>query len=142
MSPGRRLAVIASVVVGATLVAAIAVLDSPPQQREQRLDARRVQDLQQLESAIEVYHAGHKALPADLAALRAEMPGWNLAPGDPASGAQYGYEVLGDRSYRLCAQFTTDTAAADTPYGPVVDAWNHGAGRQCFNREVSSRPRQ
>ena len=141
MSPGRRLSVIASLVVGATLVAAIAVLDSPPQQREQRLDARRVQDLQQLENAIGVYHAGHKALPADMAALRAEMPGWNLAPGDPASGTPYGYEVLGERSYRLCAEFTTDTAA-DTPHGPVVDAWKHGAGRQCFNREVASPPRK
>src|SRR5690606_16652197 len=133
MSPGRRLSVIASVVVCATLVAAIVVLDSPPQQREQRLDARRVQDLQQLGNAIEAYHAGHKALPADLAALRAEMPGWNLAPGDPASGTPYSYEVLGERSYRLCAEFTTDTAAAEaSPYGPVVDAWKHGAGRQCF----------
>ena len=140
MSPGRRLAVIASVVVGATLVAAIAVMDSPPEQREQRLDARRVQDLQHLESAIAVYHAGHKALPGDLATLRAEMPGWNLAPGDPASGVPYGYEVSGARSYRLCAEFTTDTAAADTPHGPEGDAWKHGAGRQCFNREVANRP--
>jgi len=141
MSPGRRLSVIASVVVGATLVAAIMVLDSPPRQREQRLDARRVQDLQQHENAIATYHAGHKALPDDLDALRA-MPGWNLAPGDPVTGAPYGYEVLGERSYRLCAEFTTDTASADTPYGPVVDAWKHGAGRQCFNREVASPPRK
>lgn len=142
MSPGRRLSVIASVVVGATLVAAIVVLDSPPQQREQRLDARRVQDLQQIGNAIDIYHDRNKALPADLAALRAEMSGWNLAPGDPASAAPYGYEVLGERSYRLCAQFTTDTAAAEAPYGPVVDAWKHGAGRQCFNREVANRPQQ
>ena len=141
MSPGRRLAVIASVVVGATLVAAIAVLDSPPRQREQRLDARRVQDLQQHENAIAAYHAGHKALPDDLAALRA-MPGWNLAPGDPETGAPYGYEVLGERSYRLCAKFSTDTAAAEAPYGPVVDAWKHGASRQCFTREVANRPQQ
>src|SRR5690606_37413954 len=112
MSPGRRLAVIASVAVGATLVPAIAVLDAPPRHREQRLDARRVQDLQQHENAIAAYHAGHKALPDDLAALRA-MPGWNLAPGDPETGAPYGYEVLGERSYRLCAKFSTDTAAAE-----------------------------
>lgn len=142
MSPGRRLAVIASVVVGATLVAAIVVMDSPPEQREQRLDARRVQDLQQLADAIGEYHAGHKALPADLAALQAQMPGWNLAPGDPARGVPYEYEVLGARSYRLCAEFSMDTAAADTPHGPEVDAWKHGAGRHCFNREVANRPRR
>lgn len=140
MSPGRRLAVIASVVVGATLVAAIAVMDSPPEQREQRLDARRVQDLQQIGNAIDIYHDRHKALPEGLAALQARMPGWKLAPGDPASGVPYDYEVLGERSYRLCAQFDTDTATADTPHGPEGDAWKHGAGRQCFNREVANRP--
>ena len=50
---GRNMLVFAAAVVLATLVAALWVMDSPAQQREKRLDARRVNDLQQIESQVD-----------------------------------------------------------------------------------------
>lgn len=136
MSAGRWLAIVASVVVAATLVAAIVVMDSPAEQREQRMDARRVQDLQRLERAVASYHAMHKSLPADMATIEAQ-PGWDLAAVDPESGQPYAYEVTGERSYRVCASFDTDTAAGDQA-NLVLDEWKHDAGPHCFSREVQA----
>ncbi len=136
MSTGRRLSIVASVVVAATLVAAVVVMDSPALQREQRLDARRVQDLQRIVHAVYTYHAEHAALPAGMAELQAQ-PGWDLALVDPVDGMPYAYEVLDKGRYRLCASFDTDTASGDQA-GMVADEWKHGAGRHCFNREARS----
>lgn len=134
-TPGRWLAIAASVVVVATLVAAVVAMGPPSKQREARLDARRVQDLQRIVQAVDAYYANHKALPADMATLTAQ-PGWGLAMADPQGGTPYAYEVSGARTYRVCASFTTDTAkAADAPWAP--DSWNHGIGRQCFQQSVA-----
>ena len=78
MSHGRLLSIVASVVVAATLVAAITVMDTPAQQREQRVDARRVDDLQNIGNAVDAYHARNGALPADIGVIMSQ-PGWDLA---------------------------------------------------------------
>lgn len=138
MSSGRLLSIIASVVVLATLAAAIAVMDTPSQQREWRMDERRVQDLQRLVGAARSFHQLHERLPADMTAL-AGQPGLGLATLDPASGAPYEYAPTGERSFRVCASFGTDTAATNADRHPVgPDSWNHPAGRYCFSREVEA----
>ena len=61
-------------------------------------------------------------------------PGTGL-PRDPVDGGSYGYQVTGERSYRLCARFGTDTARdGRQPFGG--DAWLHGSGTHCFDRRV------
>ena len=135
-APGRWVAIAASVVVAATLVVAVLLMGSPAEQRELRLDARRVQDLQHLERAVQAYYSEHQALPDSVAAL-ATQPGWDLSSSDPVDGSAYAYSTTGERSYRLCARFTTDTALT-TPagVGAEPDRWNHALGRQCFERKV------
>ena len=132
-SPGRWFALVAIVAVVATLVAAFMVMRSPGEQRKVSLDQRRIQDLVQLDHAIDAYALVHDALPADLATL-ARQPGSLLPTADPVTGAAYGYEPGADRHYRLCAVFDTDTALTNDAmsYGPA--SWTHGAGRHCFER--------
>lgn len=132
---GRRLAIGASVVVLATVVAAVLVTGSPSAQREARLDARRVRDLAQVVDAIGHHVKDAGSLPANLATL-ADRPGMRLAIVDPVSGKPYEFEPTGPRSYRLCASFSTDTAVTPppNPYWPKGVEWAHGIGRQCFDR--------
>ncbi|MGH8085278.1 MAG: hypothetical protein ACREPV_08365 [Lysobacter sp.] len=133
---GRWLAIAASVVVVATVVAAIRVMGSPSAQREMKLDSRRIDDLNHIVQVIEHYAELNNALPADLATL-ARQPGQRLAITDPVDGAAYGYEVTGKRSYRLCAVFATDTAKTPAMDGRWnADDWDHGAGRYCFERRA------
>jgi len=135
---GRWLAILATVVVVATLAAAFMVMRSPGEQRKVTLDQRRVQDLMQLGHAVDRHAMLRGVLPPDLATLARE-PGTLLATGDPVTGAPYEYLVEGDRRYRLCAVFDTDTALTrDTAYaGP--GEWTHGAGRHCFERVAPRR---
>jgi hypothetical protein len=133
---GRWIAIIASVVVVATIVAAIVVMGPPSTQRLSRLDERRVTDLGNLTQAIQAYREAHDRLPADLPVLAAE-PGSRLAIVDPGTAQPYGYAVLGAREYQLCARFDTDTAATmEPPVAWVPGDWNHGVGTRCFKRSV------
>ena len=133
---GRWIAIVAGIVVLATVVAAIVVMGPPSQQRLQRLDERRIADLGRIQLAVQSYRNMHDGLPVSLAAL-AEKPGMRLSIVDPASGEPYGYEPTGDSGYRLCARFATDTAnAMDAAQTWPPGGWDHAAGRQCFERRV------
>ena len=134
--PGRRVAIAASVVVVATLIASIAVMGPPSRQRQHRLDERRVADLGRIQMALQVYRNAHDTLPAGLSVLAA-APGARLPIRDAESGEAYGYERKDDSSYRLCARFATDTAEAlDAPPTWPPGGWEHAAGWQCFERKA------
>ena len=131
-APGRWLAIAASVVVVATVVASVLVTGTPAQRRAIKLDERRVEDLQRLSSAIDRHYRANNQLPASLAVV-AGKPGSRLDIVDPVTAAPYGYEPAGKKSYRLCAVFTTDTSVTGSPVGT---RWEHGVGRQCFGDDV------
>ena len=127
--PGRVVLGAVAVVVAATLVASVAVIRSPASEREARLDTRRAQDLARITGLVEAHYHRTGALPVGLDDLA--TPGIAL-PLDPVDGSDYVYEVTGERDYRLCARFVTDTARDQRqPWGG--DAWRHGVGQHCFD---------
>ena len=121
----------------AAVIAAIVVLGSPMEQRQRRLDERRVHDLTTIVNTISLYASTHEALPSELSVL-GKQPGPRRAPMDPDTGAPYEYSVLGAESYQLCAVFTMpspDASAAPISSYAEREGWTHGAGRQCFERK-------
>jgi hypothetical protein len=134
---GRWLAIAASVVVVATVVAAMLVMGSPASQRESRMDRKREQDMERIAMVIDLRAKTGQRLPVDLASLARE-PGRRLSIADPATEAPYAYQVTGDRSYRLCAVFTTDTAQ-ESRKAWIDQDWLHGKGRHCFDRKVDAK---
>jgi hypothetical protein len=46
---------------------------------------------------------------------------------DPESGAPYTYQVTGESTFKVCATFAQARDRASDP------AWNHPAGRHCFD---------
>ncbi|MEN1926719.1 DUF5671 domain-containing protein [Luteimonas sp. MJ293] len=126
---GRMVLGAAAVVILVTLVASVAVIRSPASEREARLDTRRAQDLARITGLVEAHYHRTGALPVGLDDLA--TPGIAL-PLDPVDGSDYVYEVTGERDYRLCARFVTDTARDQRqPWGG--DAWRHGVGQHCFD---------
>lgn len=135
---GRTLLVAAALIVLATLMTALWVMESPMKQRDRRIDERRTDQLDAIADAVEAWTREHKRLPASLAEL-ARQPGSSLAIADPVTGAPYEYQVLSESGYRLCASFATSTADR----GPGTDRiswnekhWMHPAGRHCFDRKA------
>lgn len=133
---GRALMLVATVVVVATLAAALWVMESPSKQRDRRIDERRTGELTAIADAIDAWVMARKALPASLAEL-ARQPGLSLPIVDPVDAAPYGYAAVSARAYRLCANFATSTA--DPRRGAAgrywtASEWKHPAGPHCFER--------
>jgi hypothetical protein len=129
MRAALRALAIALVVAG--IAAGLYILGSPAQARVDRLDQRRIQDLQQIEGMVKVYWGRQKHLPNALEELSAE-PGMAINGTDPVTGAPYPYRVIDERTFELCAVFQ----GVSPRDGSSPNFWLHGAGRQCFRPAV------
>jgi hypothetical protein len=125
-----------------TIVCGFAVTGSPGTARLHKFDDRRVEDLRTIQTEIGNiclgdgrYHPPEerqlqRPIPATLEqvadAARRNRPDIR----DPETGDAYGYEILNERRFRLCAKFNFPR---DEVHDPV---WNHGTGLQCFEFDV------
>lgn len=135
----RGFAGAASTLTAAILVWGFLVVGSPAAERVRKLDERRVQDLQAVESAISRICLGRerlekpemkRPLPATLAEIAEEAREDRPSIVDPERGTGYEYTVKGETTYELCATF-------DQVRDVTWDArWNHPAGRHCFALDV------
>jgi hypothetical protein len=138
----RAFAGAASGVVLFTIVWGFAIAGSPGTARLHRFDERRVDDLQTIHTEIENVCLGGgryrspgerqllRPLPATLEEVANSAKRRRPNIRDPETGEAYGYEVLTETSYRLCARFRF---ARDEEHDPV---WNHQSGRHCFEFDV------
>jgi hypothetical protein len=131
MSPSRLAAIVGTVAVAAAVVAGLAVIGSPAEQRLLRLDERRVLDLRRLAQVVSSHWNARQALPSSAPEL---VDGRLLTrlPRDPSSDEPYEYRVSGQRQFELCAVFDRPSRAED-----AADFWYHDAGRRCFEFDVT-----
>jgi hypothetical protein len=136
MSVPRLAAWTSAIAVSAALIAGFLLAGSPAEQRQERFDARRLADLQQLAWAVDDYRNEHGAVPD---ALGQVVDGRRLSqlPADPATAAPYAYESLPPDGYRLCATFDRPSPAL-----APEQFWAHPAGNHCFDLEARVTPRR
>jgi hypothetical protein len=133
---GKILGIIAGTVAAAAVVTSI-WLNPPSVNRARALDGKRLQDLQQIETAISMYHKSHQALPSNLKAI--DNP-WSADWHDPETMQPYEYAITGEMSYRLCAVFSRNYERSDGPVGSLsvgISFWKHKAGRDCIQEAVA-----
>ncbi|MBI4599894.1 hypothetical protein HY732_03140 [Candidatus Uhrbacteria bacterium] len=133
--------------VAAVLVAGILTIGSPAQQRKERFDEQRVNDLMSLQSQLVAYWQSKQELPNDPDQLNDSLRGF-VVPVDPESGQEYQYTKTGDTAFRLCASFNRASSIKKgdsfrakpimMPYPAGMDGgtWEHGEGIQCFDRTI------
>ena len=129
-SPGKNIiiVVLVSIIVIASIVAGVLVLDPPAEERLRRLDERRVNDLRQLAYAIDLHWTREGVLPSALDSQLAEIDANQIA--DPETGEAYGYRKVDEDTYELCATFSRDTS--NEHLVSYREFWLHSEGRQCF----------
>lgn len=137
VSPHAVIGGVIALVVAGAVAAGLAVIGSPSEARLERLDARRIADLQSLSRLIDVYWARHGRLPSFLDALALDWPA--TATRDPVSGQPYEFRATGEKRYELCATF--DRPSTGTTHGLGEELWAHTAGRGCFPLEARAPPR-
>ncbi|NIP14904.1 MAG: hypothetical protein GWM88_09305 [Pseudomonadales bacterium] len=126
MNVNRVAAVTSSVMVAAVVLAGLIIAGSPGDQRLNRIDQLRVDDLRLIGTVLHRYWNQHEALPEALGQL-VDGRFLNELPRDPASGDPYEYERTAPDAVRLCGVFAR-ASAEDSP----DDYWYHDAGRHCF----------
>jgi len=134
--PSTLFAVVAAVVVGLTMLAAIAVSDPPWVVRDLKRDQDLTARLYAVQQSIANYHHNENKLPANLADLLAspqttpfEATAENLKEIDYSPGAD-------GRSYELCTVFLRASSGANTLFSQT---WKHDAGRSCFKLKLGDK---
>lgn len=127
------------------IVVGFLVMGSPYTQKEKRLDAERVTDLQTIQGQIISYWQAKQKLPKTLEDIKDPLSGFVL-PVDRTTQAQYEYVAKDKFSFQLCATFSKETptgVAVEDFSRPVSvyknsinENWQHGVGRVCFERTV------
>jgi hypothetical protein len=143
MSVDRRLMhrVFAAAATGVVVLSAawgFAATGSPGTARLYKLDERRIRDLMTIRMEIENISLGDRRynpreerqllrpLSQNLEQVADSAKDNRPDIRDPETGEVYGYEILDESSFRLCATFRL---ARDERRDPI---WNHETGRQCF----------
>ena len=134
----RALLGVVLVVVIATLGYSIFLLGAPGEQRDLRLDRERVSNLVDIARNVDIYWSLNGTLPRSFE----EMSGSRFSirsVNDPESDNQYGYNVVEDSAYELCAVFSTDTDESGASERLFSDrAWAHGIGLTCFQLKAEA----
>ncbi len=123
-----------TVVVAAAVGVGMFIAGAPSDERERRLDGRRVDDLVRIAEAADVFWTRHGRVPATLDELRNE-PGSDARAGDPETGEAYEFRPVGAAAFEVCARFARPTESTSREA-----FWSHGAGRQCFRRDARKVP--
>ena len=136
-APRRRdpLPALGAAAAAVAVVAGLVALGSPAEQRLERLDARRAQDLDAISRAIDRHEATHERLPATLDELQRSSD-VQVAITDPVTREPYGYEAGEGTAYELCATFERATGQREFRRGRPFS--RHEAGRHCFPRRAEA----
>ncbi len=131
MKLDRAFGIAACVVVVGGLVLAFLVIGSPGHARLIALDQQRVRDLDTIASGLRDRFGGTtdglpKLLPGDLTAR------------DPVTGRRYEFQKIDAKHYTLCARFALAAESADMAESSPWLKWPHGAGRTCYELNVSA----
>lgn len=140
------------IIIGVVTLAVIAgffVVGSPREERARRFDEQRIQHLQFVQGQIGEYYRAKERLPKSLEELNDSFRGI-IVPQDPEHRVPYGYEVKGNLTFELCANFNRPNLGQEqnhlgisklvTPEslgGPFgAETWEHGADQVCFERTI------
>ena len=136
----RTWGIVATVVVAAAVAYGFYIVGSPESRRTERLDDHRLEHLKAIvyETRDLVYDAEDKvmkrALFASLEELQAAARRRRITIADPATGKPYGYEVVDEHRFQICAEFD---GRRDEDWAVL---WNHEPGRRCWIIDVRDEP--
>ena len=155
MFPARRnmVRIGAAVLAIVTIVSGFFIVGTPAQARLARFDAQKVSDLQNIQSQVVYFWQAKQKLPVAITDLNNSL-NYGPVPVDAQTGAPYVYEATGALSFRLCAEFNTQSRGNQNTYPefayseptrpipagvkgmPPQDNWQHSAGEVCFERTI------
>lgn len=130
------------IIVIATFIAALFIVESPTEARDRRLDNAILDNFNQIDRAMNDYYSDYSKLPASLDELVTDI---NILTDDdikdPISKEKFGYNIKEANVYEICANFkTSNKDELDVNKYEYTDKrWLHDAGEQCLSQKVRGR---
>ena len=137
--------------VAIAIIAGFFIVGSPQEERLRRFDQQKVADMQTIQWQIVNYWQRKGTLPARLEDLTDSISGF-LAPKDPQTGENYGYETRSSLAFVLCANFSMSSPGSsqkeneESVIGRREESgesykldggnWEYRKGKTCFKRKV------
>lgn len=132
-------------ILAAAIVSGFFIVGTPAQARLARFDAQKVNDLQNIQSQVVSYYQAKRALPANIEDLNNPLM-YGPVPNDPQTQAAYGYEATGSLTFKICADFNSQSRGTQSSVAgdmvprlagiKGVDNWQHPTGNYCFERTI------
>ncbi len=118
---------------------AISVIDSPAKMQLRKNDSRRVSDLKEVANILLIHHQDGKALTETVVEATKSDSTRNFMQ-DPISEELYGYRLISEYVFELCANFET----SNIDYGNYQSFYfaknymnlGHSKGAYCFEFDV------
>ena len=105
---------------------------TPASLQEIALDTKRISDFETIKQAVDFYFKENNKLPVSTDKLNMQT---KLV--DPTTYKQYDYEIISNSSYKLCAEFSTDSNQTENMY-PSSSIKKHNKGYDCVIYQVSN----
>lgn len=136
MNLGRTLGWVVTLIVAASIGMGLYIVGSPMNARLAAADRERVNDLSNLEDAIQRFRVEKHRLPKSLDELEELGYASSGLTTDPMTKLPYAYSQAKGDQFELCAEFDTDTTdkVRSDPYMSQAPYQRHEAGRGCFVR--------
>lgn len=160
MPVGISASIKSSILVILVIIFAFSIMGSPKNQRLNRLDDRKIADLQTIQYQVINFWQQKQKLPVSLEELINPLSGFYL-PVSPEidKGILYEYKLVDEKNltFALCTTFnlpiqkgwpevdyarpepfySKDIAVSSYPYqGGINESWDHEAGYKCFERTI------
>lgn len=131
---GKALSIVA-VLVALAAVSTSIWLDPPSDNRARTLDGERVEGMERTQYAIRKYYRLNRVLPADLKVLDSQnIEALRVNWQDPETRQPLEYQIISEKSYRLCARFARNSDPQDFE---ARSSQKYTAGRDCFECNVT-----
>ncbi|MFA5934927.1 MAG: DUF5671 domain-containing protein [Candidatus Paceibacterota bacterium] len=138
---------IVSAIILASIAYGIFTIGLPSTQRARKMDETRISNLMSIQSEI-VYNQWQKAgtVPTSLDSLNDPISNY-VVPTDPETSQSYEYKKISEKSFEICATFSTGNKTTDqfkkseaiSYNGVESENWQHDPGRYCFTRTIDER---
>lgn len=124
--------VIITLILVPIVVTGFIVGGTPATLQEIALDTKRISDFETIKQAVDLYFKENNKLPVSTDKLNIQT---KLV--DPTTNEPYHYEIVSNSSYKLCAEFSTDSNQTENMY-PSSSTKRHNKGYDCIIYQVSN----
>lgn len=125
------------------IIVSIVVVGSPQEARKVKFDEKRVQDLESMYFEIINSYSDEEELPKNVEELtQIRNIHGQRALIDPETGEPYEYIKTGEKTFTICASFTTKNKEKNKEHGYSFSRrnieWIHDTGRVCFEKSIDT----